>query len=68
MHFFPIWNQLYRLACSMGVVLRDGQTLYDLYLERTPLYEKYADIRISETGLDIEQTVEQIVDGITNLH
>ncbi len=23
---------------------------------------------ISETGLDIEQTVEQIVDGITNLH
>ena len=43
-----------------GVVLRDGQ--------RTPLYEKYADIRISETGLDIEQTVEQIVDGITNLH
>ena len=51
-----------------GVVLRDGQTLYDLYLERTPLYEKYADIRISETGLDIEQTVEQIVDGITNLH
>ena len=53
---------------GMGVVLRDGQTLYDLYLERTPLYEKYADIRISETGLDIEQTVEQIVDGITNLH
>ena len=51
-----------------GVVLRDGQTLYDLYLERTPLYEKYADIRISETGLDIEQTVGQIVDGITNLH
>ena len=51
-----------------GVVLRDEQTLYDLYLERTPLYEKYADIRISETGLDIEQTVEQIVDGITNLH
>ena len=36
-----------------GVVLRDGQTLYDLYLERTPLYEKYADIRISETGLVI---------------
>ena len=50
------------------LILRDGQTLYDLYLERTPLYEKYADIRISETGLDIEQTVEQIVDGITNLH
>ena len=23
-----------------GVVLKEGQTLYDLYLERTPLYEK----------------------------
>ena len=51
-----------------GVALRENQTLYDIYQERIPLYEKYADIRISETGLDIEQTVGQIVDGITNLH
>ena len=44
-----------------GVVLREGQNLHDLYLERTPLYEKYADIRISESGLDVEHTVEEIV-------
>lgn len=44
-----------------GVVLKDGQDLYGLYLERTPLYEKYADIEISEAGLGIEQTVEQII-------
>ncbi|MDD6480948.1 MAG: shikimate kinase [Lachnospiraceae bacterium] len=44
-----------------GVVLREGQDLHDLYLERTPLYEKYADIRISESGLDVEHTVEEIV-------
>ena len=31
-----------------GVVLREGQNLHDLYLERTPLYEKYADLFISE--------------------
>ena len=30
-----------------GVVLREGQNLHDLYLERTPLYEKYADLSIS---------------------
>lgn len=47
-----------------GVVLRDGQTLYDLYMERTPLYEKYADLRISEEGLDVEQTVELLVDKV----
>lgn len=44
-----------------GVVLKDGQTLYDLFMERTPLYEKYADLRISEEGLDVEQTVELLV-------
>ena len=44
-----------------GVVLREGQNLLELYEERTPLYEKYADLEISEVGLDVEQTVEQIV-------
>ena len=43
-----------------GVVLKDGQTLKDLYDERTPLYEKYADLIVDETGLDIEQTREQM--------
>ena len=45
-----------------GVVLRDGQTLKDLYEERTVLYEKYADIRIDESGLDIEETIEAILE------
>ncbi len=43
-----------------GVALRDGQTLYDLYQERAPLYEKYADVTIEEYGLNIEQTVARI--------
>lgn len=43
-----------------GVVLREGQTLLDLYEERTPLYRKYADLTVGESGLTIEQTVEQI--------
>lgn len=47
-----------------GVVLREGQTLSDLYAERTPLYEKYADICVSEAGLDIEQTVDQIIEKL----
>lgn len=43
-----------------GVVLRDGQNLADLYEERTPLYEKYADIVIDEEELSIEETIENI--------
>lgn len=45
-----------------GVVLREGQTLYDLYAERVPLYEKYADITVDEYRLDIEQTIEKIME------
>ncbi len=33
-----------------GVVLREGQTLEDLYNERVPLLEKYADIKVSCDG------------------
>ncbi len=47
-----------------GVVLRKGQTLYDLYLERTPLYEKYADLCVSEDGANVEETVRKIVEII----
>lgn len=43
-----------------GVVLREGQTLKDIYDERIVLYEKYADIIVDETGLGIEETVEEI--------
>ncbi|MBR3811769.1 MAG: shikimate kinase [Agathobacter sp.] len=51
-----------------GVVLKEGQTLYDLFLERTPLYEKYADVRISEEGLGVEETVNLLVSKLQNLN
>lgn len=44
-----------------GVVLRDGQTLKDLYDERTVLYEKYADVTICENGLNVEETIDEIL-------
>lgn len=44
-----------------GVVLKDGQTLYDLYLERCPLYEKYAHLTVNCEKLDIEGVVDTIV-------
>lgn len=45
-----------------GVVLRNGQDLDALYKERTPLYEKYADLTVAEDGLTIEQTIEKIME------
>ena len=41
-----------------GVVLRDGQDLKALYEERTPLYEKWADLVVAEEDLGVEETVE----------
>ena len=40
-----------------GVLLKEGQTLKDLYEERVPLYEKYADIVVDEEGKDLEESL-----------
>lgn len=51
-------------AKNRGVVLRDGQTLKDLYDERTALFEKYADITVSEEGLGLEDTIDAVLAAV----
>lgn len=46
---------------NRGVVIRKGQSLSDLYKERVPLYERYADIIIDENGCGIEETINNIL-------
>jgi len=46
-----------------GVVLKDGMTLLDLYNERVPYYEKYADITVDEEG----KTPGEIVDELRGM-
>ena len=48
-------------AKSRGVVLKEGQSLRDLYEERTRLFEKYADYTISENSLDLEETIDEVL-------
>lgn len=47
-----------------GVVLRDGQTLFELYEERIPLYERYADITVELGGGTVEENVEKVLSSI----
>ncbi len=54
-------------AKNRGVTLREGQTIEDLYRERLPLYEKYADLTFSERGHALEDMVMQIVAGTAAL-
>lgn len=46
-----------------GVVLREGQTLRQLYEERRALFEKYADITIYEDGLTLEETIGKVMEA-----
>lgn len=41
-----------------GVVLKEGMTLLDLYKERVPYYERYADITVDEEGQTVGETVD----------
>lgn len=45
-----------------GVLLKEGQTLKDLYEERTPLYEKYADIVVDEEGKNLEASLYAVLE------
>ena len=48
-----------------GVVLREGQSLRDLYNERVPYFEKYADITVCEDGCRIEETIENVINAVS---
>lgn len=52
---------------NRGVVLRENQTLKDLYDERIVLYEKYADLIVDEEKKGIEDTLESIIVTLLNL-
>lgn len=47
-----------------GVVIRNGSTLYDLYMERTPLYEKYADIIVDITDCSLEASIRKVENAL----
>ena len=50
---------------SIGtIVLKPGQTLAGLYKERVVLYEKYADIIVDEYKLNVEQTLDAVLQAL----
>ena len=45
---------------TRGIAMKEGTTIYELYNQRSPLYEKYSDITIDCSGLSAEQCVDEI--------
>ena len=46
---------------TRGIAMKEGTTISELYEERAPLYEKYADITIECDGKTAEECVDLIV-------
>ncbi len=75
-HFKQIGSIIYlQLSCDAiadrlgdlserGVTLKEGQGLPELYDERIPLYEKYADVTIDCEAMSIREIVEQIKENV----
>ncbi len=52
---------------SRGIVMGPGQTFAEVYRERQPLYEKYADLTIACTGLGHDAVVERTIAALARL-
>lgn len=46
---------------TRGIAMKEGTTLAELYIERAPLYEKYADITVECDNLSPEECVDLIM-------
>ncbi len=56
---FKLERRLWNIK-TRGIVIKQGQTIRDIFRLRKPLYEKYADYIQTTTHLSAEQIVDQI--------
>ncbi|MBR2836498.1 MAG: shikimate kinase [Coriobacteriales bacterium] len=47
-----------------GVIMPKGYTFKDLFLERSALYEQYADVTVDTTGISVARSVDLIADAV----
>ena len=50
---------------TRGIAMKPGQTLADLFVQRTPLYEQYADRVVDVNGATLEETVAAVLRALT---
>lgn len=61
----PLLEQRISDMKQRGVVIGPGQSFADLYTERTPLYERYADLVIDIDGLGTEDVLMKVEENLT---
>ncbi len=60
----PVLKQRLGDFSKRGIVLKEGQTLDNLFDERSPLYEKYADIKVNCDGFEYSKYRENVLQEI----
>ena len=58
-----------RLETAMegrGVLISEDQTLFNLFQERNPLYERYAEVRIINSGREVYDVIREIVECVSD--
>lgn len=61
---YPTIKKRIKNPKKRGVVLKEGQSLKDLYYERIPYFENYADITVCEDGCRIEDTIGNVLRAV----
>ena len=52
---------------TRGILIREGQTFEDVYLERSPLYEKYADVIVDTSSDSVFENCLKIEKAINSM-
>ena len=50
---------------TRGIAAKKGMTVADIFRERSPYYEKYADYRVKCDDMHIEDVVAKIIEEIS---
>lgn len=50
---------------TRGIAMKRGKTMRDVYEERAPLYEKYADIIVDAENTSIEESVYKLIEQLS---
>lgn len=61
---FDALRQRIKNFSSRGIVVPEGETFLDVYNERIPLYERYADVTVDTEGKEFWDVVEEITAAV----
>lgn len=49
---------------TRGIAFKEGETLDDIFMQRTPLYKQYADVVIRCSARGIEKSIDKLVEKL----